>query len=195
MSSLISSTRLEALVSGMIKKSRFVHSQGVAMVAEKILSEYGYDPIPGLYTGLFHDAYRYIDPIEALTMVIASGMPIEEEERKDPILLHGAVAALRFPSLVGDCPTSWLKAMRWHTLGNVDMGIIGAALYIGDFAEPTRTHLTDDDRNDIFSEKSIEGATLNVLRRDRDYAVSINRESAKTTKELLSFLERGGTFA
>lgn len=194
MSSLMDYTELCRLVSSMEKESRYVHSQGVASVASTLLERFTGDPVPGLYTGIFHDAYRYMDGPELLQLSEEGGVDIVPEERANPMLLHGAVAALRFPSVVGDAPLSWLKAIRHHTLGSTDMGIIGAALYIADYTEPGRKHITDEERTRIYTKRTLEEMVLAILYREKKYSSEIDRPMAERTIELMTFLEEGGHF-
>jgi len=194
MSSLMDYTELCDYLSLVEKESRFVHSKGVAEVAADLLERFIGDRQPGLYAGIFHDAYRYLSGEEMLFTCESARIDIFPEERENPMLLHGAVAALNFPRVVGACPDSWLRAMRHHTLGNVDMGIIGAAVYIADYSEPNRKHITDEERTRIYTKRSLEEMVLAILYKERQYSAEIGRKMAKTTIELTDFLEKGGRF-
>ena len=194
MSSLMDYTKLCELVSSMEKESRYIHSQGVAEVASALLERFIDDPTPGLYTGIFHDAYRYMDGGELLSICKEEKIEISKEEEENPMLLHGAVAAIRFPSVVGPAPISWLKAMRHHTLGSVDMGVIGAALYIADYTEPGRKHITAEERTRIYTKRTLEEMVLAILYREKQYFAEIDRPIASRTQELFIFLEGGGRF-
>lgn len=194
MSSLMDYTVLCKVVSSMEKESRYQHSLGVAEVASTLLDRFIGDPVPGLYTGIFHDAYRYLDGPELLSISEKAGIDICPEERANPMLLHGAVAAINFTSVAGDCPESWLRAMRHHTLGAKDMGIIGAALYIADYSEPGRKHITNEERARIYTKRTLEEMVLAVLYRERKYSAEIGRTMAERTIELTDFLEEGGRF-
>lgn len=194
MSKLMDYTSLCKVVSSMEKESRYIHSEGVAYVASTLLDRFINDPVPGLYTGIFHDAYRYMDGPELLKISEEGGVDISPEERANPMLLHGAVAALRFPSVAGECPSSWLTAIRHHTLGSVDMGIIGAALYIADYTEPGRKHITNEERTRIYTKRTLEEMVLAILYREKQYAEEISRPMAGRSIALAAFLEEGGRF-
>lgn len=194
MSALMDYTSLCKVVSSMEKETRYIHSQGVAQVASALLERFIGDPVPGLYTGIFHDAYRYMEGPELLKISEEGGIDICPEERENPMLLHGAVAALRFPSVAGDCPDSWLSAIRHHTLGSVEMGIIGAALYIADYTEPGRKHITNEERTRIYTKRTLEEMVLAILYREKKYSEEISRPMAGRSIELEEFLEKGGRF-
>ena len=192
---LISYTKLEKEVSTMIKTSRFEHSLRVKDTAVELAKMYSPTNIEAsAYVGIFHDAYRYLSGEECLEICQKAQLEICAEEIANPMLLHGAVAALNFASVAGTCPSSFFKAMRYHTLGNVDMGVLGAILYIADYIEPGRTHLTDSDREDILAVKKLEAIVLNIVNREFEYSAKIEREVATSTSELRIFLEQGGLF-
>lgn len=194
MSALMDYTELCKVVSSMEKESRYIHSEGVASVASSLLSRFIDDPVPGMYTGIFHDAYRYMEGDELLRISEEGGIDICPEERANPMLLHGAVAALRFTSVAGECPASWLSAIRHHTLGSRDMGLIGAALYIADYTEPGRKHITDEERTRIYTKRTLEEMVLAILYREKKYSAEIDRPTAGRTLDLMEFLEKGGRF-
>lgn len=192
---LISYTKLEKEVSTMIKVSRFEHSLRVKETAVKLAKVYAPSlEIAASYVGIFHDAYRYLSGEECLEICQKAKLEIFAEEIANPMLLHGAVAALNFASVAGPCPLSFFKAMRYHTLGNIDMGVLGAILYVADYIEPGRTHLTDSDREDILAVKKLEAIVLNIVNREFEYSAKIEREVATSTSCLRTYLQKGGKF-
>lgn len=194
MSELIDYMDLCKFVAKHTKESRYRHSVGVAHTASDLLERFTGDGKAGLYTGIFHDAYRYLDDDKMLKEAKKGGIDICEEEFKQPMLLHGAVAALHFEKVAGLCPTAWFKAMRHHTLGAVDMGVIGAALYVADYIEPSRKHITEEEKIEIKTEGSLEAMVLAILYREKNYFAESGKTMAGRTLSLLSFLEDGGKF-
>lgn len=83
----------------------------------------------------WHDAGRYHDalrdaPIPELRLAVP-----------DPSLpdnvLHGPAVAARLAD-EGETRGELLEAIRWHTLGNPDWGMVGRALFMADYLEPGR---------------------------------------------------------
>ena len=194
MSKLMVYTELEELVRKQLKPSRFIHSQGVAEVCASLTERFLSDRTPGLYTGIFHDWCRYMSDEELLEYCRGRVDDIQIEEEEKPMLLHGAAAALMMRSIVGDVPSSWLTAIRHHTLGSVDMGVLGACLYIADYLEPNRKHITPEDRNMILSLPSLEEMVLEILSREEAYYRTSGMKRAVRTSILADFLEKGGLF-
>ena len=139
MSKRIGYTELEAKVRGMIKEKRFVHSLGVVEVSRMLAERFGLSSDDAAYIGIYHDAYRYQADGTAPAYCRAHGVEVFPEEEKEPMLLHGALAAIHFPQdAEGDVPEYFQTAVRHHTLGHKEMGRYGAILYIADYMEPTR---------------------------------------------------------
>lgn len=194
MSNLMDYTKLENIVKKHLKASRFEHSQGVAKVCSDLSTRFLLDKEAGLYTGIFHDYARYLSDSEILKICKKGGVEISKEEEDKPMLLHGAAASLLMRDIVGDVPESYLIAIRHHTLGSVNMGLLGACLYVADYTEPNRKHITNDDRNEIFSLPSLEEMVLNILEREKIYYKTKDMTFAARTVELYNFLKSGGLF-
>ena len=95
---------------------------------------------------------------------------------------------------VGPVPESWVRAVRFHTLGSKDMGTLGAIIYIADYSEPGRKHIDDDERKRIFSLSSLEAMVLHILDSQNRYFKERGISNARITDELYSFLGDGGRF-
>ena len=189
-------TELYELATGNgMKASRLQHSVGVAMTARFLMEKFGYDGNAGLIAGIFHDWYRYVTDEEALEEVRKASFKAEPEELKTPMLLHGAIASIHMREVVGeDTPDEYLKAVRWHTLGSPDMGVLGAAIYVADFAEPGRKHLSDDEKHYILGMDSLEEMVLYIIRQQDEYFQRTGKKGAKVTRDLRAFLESGNRF-
>ena len=78
---------------------------------------------------LWHDALR--DAPEPLLRELTG------DSESDVSGLHGPAAAARL-SADGERRRDVLEAVRWHTVGSVEWGRTGRALYMADFLEPGR---------------------------------------------------------
>lgn len=87
--------------------------------------------------GLLHDCCRGLPKDELLAEARCRRMPLSEYQLEKPVLLHGPVAAeyCREHFGVGE---DIYEAIYWHTTGRPGLGLLGRALYVADFAEPTR---------------------------------------------------------
>lgn len=194
MQNIMDYTELEKLVGMNMKPGRFKHSLGVADTAAMLLEKIARDPMPGRICGIYHDYFRYIEAEKALEEVRRFSIDTVPEELTEPVLLHAPIAAFHMRDIAGPVPDSFLKAVRWHTLGSKDMGILGASVYIADYAEPGRKHLDDDTRRRIFSLPTLEEMVLLILKMQDGYFKEVGKKNAQTTLELYDYLKGGGCF-
>ncbi|MBQ2259635.1 MAG: bis(5'-nucleosyl)-tetraphosphatase (symmetrical) YqeK [Spirochaetales bacterium] len=187
----ITYTELYSKVEKMIKPSRFQHSVDVAKTAAMLAERFGLDKDAALIAGIYHDAYRYVDNPD-FDVIRSSGWEIFPEEQMQPMLLHGAVAAMHFDEDAETVPMSYKLAVRHHTLGSVEMGKLGALLYIADYIEPGRKHLTDEDRAIILSEPTLELMIVKIMDMQRPYFEREGIREAETSKALYEFIKKGG---
>ncbi len=88
-----------------------------------------------LDVGTWHDALRDAPEIE-LRQITGN--------RNDPAaLLHGPAAAILL-ARDGESRADVLSAIRYHTVGHSDWGMLGKALYMADFLEPGRKFSRQD---------------------------------------------------
>ena len=190
----ISYTELEDKVFRLIKQKRFDHSLGVAYVSVELARRFGLSEDDARYIGIYHDAYRYACDSSSPDYCRAHGVEVFPEEESNVMLLHGALAAIHFPEDAGDVPEYFQRAVRHHTLGHVEMGLYGAVLYIADYTEPGRKHLTDKDREHIFSSDTLEGMIIKIMDAQRAYFNSNGTTEAEVSVQLYKALKEGLRF-
>lgn len=188
----ISYTELYSKVEKNLKRTRFEHSENVALTAAMLAERFSLDKDAALIAGIYHDAYRYEDGLEWLDKIKEHGWEIFDEELEHPMLLHGAIAAINFEKDAGAVPESFKLAVRHHTLGSVDMGPLGALIYIADYIEPGRKHLGQRERDIILAEPSLESMIVKIMDMQRPYFEKEGIEEADTSKRLYEFLKSGG---
>lgn len=87
--------------------------------------------------GLLHDYARDLKKDAFLEQARALHLPLSESQMMKPSLLHGPVAA-ELCRKEFDISDAVYEAIYWHTTGRPGLGRLGQALYVADFAEPTR---------------------------------------------------------
>ncbi len=189
----ISYTELEAKVKSMIKPKRFIHSEGVASVSAELALRFDLNASDAAYIGIYHDAYRYSADSSSPGFCRSHGLEVFPEEDADPMLLHGALAAIHFDEdAQGRVPDYFKTAVRHHTLGSPDMGPYGAVVYIADYIEPGRKHLTDLDRKHILSADTLEGMIIRIMDMQRSYFQKEGIKEAGISRKLYDFIKAGG---
>lgn len=113
------------------------HIERVVAVMETLASAHDLDIGQARLAGQCHDLAREMARSELLEEAHRLGLTWGPEEGREPILLHGPIAAewLR-QSQLGN-PSVWM-AIQCHTTGAPGLDGIGQALFIADGVEPGR---------------------------------------------------------
>lgn len=152
------------------------------------------DSIGAYVVGLWHDVAREWSDQDLLLYCLKHAIPMEEEEHRFPMLLHGAVAADLLSHRYPDVPMSWKIAIRWHTIGSCDMGVLGAALFAADYMEPLRRHLVPGERSWLLESNSLEDLCRAIVEKHLQHLQKKGKTSALSTRRLQTFLTKGGRF-
>lgn len=182
---------LEEELSSLLSEKRFLHSKATALTCVSLAQHYCESIDLGLcyQAGLVHDIVRQWDAEALASYAQRWHLDLEEEEREDPVLLHGPVGAhlLRQKGY----PEELCLAVRYHTLGSIGMGRLGLVLFIADFIEPGRTHLSEAVRTGLLSLPSLDLLCLQILEMQEAYLASNGKVSARCSKELAHYLLSG----
>lgn len=191
----ISYTELCDKVQSRLPEKRMRHSLGVAAVSAELADRFLLDSSVASYIGIYHDAYRYSCDESTPDYCREHGIYVFPEEENEPMLLHGALAAVHFDEDAEDSlPDFYKLAVRHHTLGSDEMGVYGAICYIADYTEPGRKHLDDDDRQHIFSSPTLEEMIIRIMDMQRSYFESAGKKEAVVSIRLYEKLKSGFRF-
>ena len=171
-----------------LSRSRLEHSLSTALICIELCSRFDIDENKGKIAGIAHDISRETPVDNNLISSIMDDYLISDQEKLNPVLLHGRIGASMLRQNFNLNDTEILQAVRWHTTGHPDMGKLGQILFIADYIEPGRKHITNSIRASIMKMK-LNDMTLKVLNdqtaylRDRGYRIS---ESSMLLFEKLS---------
>ncbi len=185
-------TTLELELRSQLSEKRFSHSLAVAQTCLLLNERYKehLDEDQMYLCGLLHDIVREWTDERLLSYVKEHQLVLEAEEMQYPVLLHAPVGA-HFLSSLG-YPVQLCTAVRYHTLGSVGMGRMGLVLYIADYLEPNRTHISEADREVLFALPSLDSVCLEILKRERAYLCAKGKPVSALSDELYRFLMGGG---
>ena len=129
--------QLEEAVVSLLKPSRVRHVLGVAKMAGELAEAYGADGTDAQRAGLLHDVTKALDGPLQLTFCQQYGIVLNKFSTENPKTLHaltGSIAAReRFGENEAVC-----TAIRWHTTGRAEMGLLEKIVYLADYAEENR---------------------------------------------------------
>ena len=125
---------------GRLKKSRFIHSVGVANTAIKLARKFKVDERKAYIAGLLHDCAREFENDELPTEAIKRGIEISEVEQQMPLLLHSYIGAVMVKEVYGVDDHEISQAIWRHTVGGRNMTNLDKIIYFADMIEPNRAY-------------------------------------------------------
>ena len=115
---------------------RFSHSIGCAETAVELAAKFGLDKDKAYTAGLLHDCAKCFK-LDKMMEIVNQHMPeVGEEEISNPKTLHSPVSAYVAKTEFGVDDEEILSAIRWHTIGKVDMTDFEKIIFVADKIEP-----------------------------------------------------------
>ncbi len=121
-----------------LKPSRYEHTLGVTYTAVCLAMRYGYDLGKAETAGLLHDCAKCFDNQTILARCDELGIPVTDDERLAPGVLHAKLGAYMAREEYGVDDPEILDAIECHTTGKPNMGTLDKILYMADYIEPGR---------------------------------------------------------
>ncbi len=118
-----------------LNDERYIHTLGTADCARELAHKYGLDEEKAYLAGLLHDCAKCFST-EKLLQIIHDNLDVEESEMQNYKTLHAPVSAYIAEKEFGVKDTEILSAIRWHTLGKLDMSDFEKIIFIADKIEP-----------------------------------------------------------
>lgn len=115
---------------------KYVHSLGTAEAAQEIARIYGYDEERAYFAGLIHDCAKSLPLEEMLLLIKEAEIELECGESDNVKILHAPAGAALARKNFGVMDEEILAAVRWHTLGQVEMSLLEKIIFLADKIEP-----------------------------------------------------------
>lgn len=118
-----------------LNEKRYIHTLGTADCAKELAKQFGLNEDKAYLAGLLHDCAKCF-PNEVLLDIIHKHLDVEECEMLNYKTLHAPVSAYIAETEFGITDKEILSAIRWHTLGKLDMSDFEKIVFIADKIEP-----------------------------------------------------------
>lgn len=118
-----------------LSEERYIHTLGTADCAKELAMRYGMDEDKAYTAGLLHDCAKCFTT-EKLLEIIKDNLEVEESEMLNYKTLHAPVSAYIAENEFGVTDKDILSAIRWHTLGKLDMNKFEKVIFLADKIEP-----------------------------------------------------------
>ncbi len=118
-----------------LNEERYIHSLGTAECARELADKFDLDKDKAYTAGLLHDCAKCFSN-EKLLKIIQTNLNVEEAEMLNYKTLHAPVSAYYAKEKFGVDDKEILSAIRWHTLGQIDMSDFEKIIFLADKIEP-----------------------------------------------------------
>lgn len=170
---------------------RYRHSVSTAVTAEKLCARFNENQVSGYIAGLIHDMARELDEDEMMSLALKDGGSISDLEKKEPLLLHGRAGAVLCREKFGIRDPEILEAVSLHTTGNAGMCNLSRIVFIADYIEPYRKHMTEEYMI-MLEGKSLDNMVKIVLNSVVEYLLRESRTISDMTLSLAGELADAG---
>ena len=135
-------SEIDGYLRSTLSPGRYEHSVSTANTCRKLAGMFSYDRDKAYFTGLVHDIAREYSDEKQLETAVLAGIRPEGIYLEKPMLLHGRAGAYILEKKFGIEDREILDAISVHTTGDEGMSILGKILFIADYIEPKRRHIT-----------------------------------------------------
>lgn len=131
----ISENEIKQWLKENLNSERYIHSLGTAECAKELAEKFGLNSKKAYTAGLLHDCAKCFSN-EKLLEIIHSNLQVEEAEMLNYKTLHAPVSAYYAQKEFGVEDNEILSAIRWHTLGQIEMSNFEKIIFLADKIEP-----------------------------------------------------------
>ncbi len=160
-----------------LSEERYSHSLGTAECAKDLAKKYNLDEEKAYTAGLLHDCAKCFTN-EKLKEIIDKNLHVEECEMLNYKTLHAPVSAYIAEKDFGVTDNEILSAIRWHTLGKLNMTEFEKIIFLADKIEPnTRDEKYRKEILEVLKENN--GLNLALLRCYKETIKSLAKRELK----------------
>ena len=165
-------------VASKLSSKRYAHTRGVVEMALEYAKLNGIDYDETFIAALFHDIAKELPTEETLAICDKYGIALDEYERTHPYLVHGKVGAVILQRDWGISKPSILDAIRYHTLGRLNMTDLEKAIYLADMTEEGRSSYKGKDEIKRLAQYNLDRAMYKALVSSNNYITNILKQEA-----------------
>ncbi|MGC9312386.1 MAG: bis(5'-nucleosyl)-tetraphosphatase (symmetrical) YqeK [Sediminispirochaetaceae bacterium] len=160
---------LRRYVRASLSLPRFLHTLRTSGMMVQFAERFGVSLEEAEIAALAHDMARELPEHDMIRIAEEDGFPILSEEAERPVLLHGRASAVLLNRLWNEKRENILYAVRRHTQGDRDMGLLGMLLFVADYIEPGRTHISEEFRRGVLKMNMPQRMVMRVIEDEMKY--------------------------
>ncbi len=116
----------------------FFHSKSTAELAVEIARKNNADEEKVQLAALIHDCAKTYSPKDQMDFVKVFNIQLDEIEKNNASLIHALISAEIFEKKFGNVHSSVKSAVKLHTTGDANMGLLDKIIYVADSLESSR---------------------------------------------------------
>ncbi len=169
---------------------RYQHTISVMYTAAALCMRYDEDVNKGMLAGALHDCGKLVEIKDYVAECEKYNLPVSEEARKAPQLIHGDLGAYfaRERYLVDD--TEILHAIKVHTTGCQNMSLLDKIVFVADYIEPDRDASPNLEQLRKLAFEDLEHCIVLILKQTMDYLKHKEYYIGKATLETYNYYKR-----
>ena len=178
--------QLEPIVVRLLNPNRVRHVLGCRDTAVELAKRWGADETDAARAGMLHDITKALDGPLQLTVCQEYGKILDAFSRKYPKTLHALTGSLVAERIFGENPQV-VAAIRNHTTGRAEMGLLETIIYVADYMEPNRDFPGVEELREL-AYTDIYGALKLGLRMTLDHLARQGSEVSPETQQTIAWL-------
>ncbi|MDO4690356.1 MAG: bis(5'-nucleosyl)-tetraphosphatase (symmetrical) YqeK [Fusobacterium sp.] len=173
---------LSEIIKLKLSPKRFKHTMSVVDMSVKLAKNYGANIEKCKIAALLHDACKEMN-VDEMKKICKENfmMELSEEDLENTDILHSFVASYWVKKNFNIEDEEILKAIKNHTLGNKNMGLVEKIVYIADAIEMGRNYPGLEEIRDLTFENLDRGILLEAEKKE-SYLKKLGKKSHKNTK-------------
>lgn len=156
------------LVEPRLGGKRWQHTLNVRDAAVKLAKRYGADPEKAALAAILHDSCKELPKVEMLQILEDNATIAGNAVHSPSPVWHGVCAAIMAETQWGVTDEEILSAIRCHTTGKPNMGLLDKVIYLADMISKERDFDGVEELRKE-SKKDLNQAVLHAMRRTLDY--------------------------
>ncbi len=169
---------------------RYRHSLGVEDTCAALAAAWNYPVRLARIAGLLHDCAKSLSDSKYFKVCEKNNIPVSAAEEKAPYLLHAKVGAVYAEKKYGVIDEDLLEAIRVHTTGKPEMGLLDKILFVADYIEPGRDKAADLENIREIAYQDLDLCCEVILKNTLDYLKKSGAEVDKTTADTYEYFRK-----
>lgn len=162
---------MQQLLETSLAPKRYKHSLNVYKTALELAKAHKLPEEKIAVSALLHDCGREVPTKESVAKAQELGLPVDEVERHQPILLHAKLGVYYAREKYGVTDKEILDGILYHTTGMSGMSALAKVVFLADMVEPGRDFPGVDDLRRL-AHKDLDKAMLKAYSNTLDYLLT-----------------------